>query len=64
MSDLAALQAENERLLAFLYLCPTGVVQFAADGMVQMINPHAALSCETSPETSPPSVARSCKGTG
>ena len=42
MSDLAALQAENERLLAFLYLCPTGVVQFAADGMVQMINPHAA----------------------
>ncbi len=41
MSNLAALKAENETLLAFLYLCPTGVVQFAADGTVRMINPHA-----------------------
>lgn len=40
--DWAALEAENEALLAFLYLCPAGVVQFAADGAIRMINPHAA----------------------
>ncbi len=42
ISNLAALEAENEALLAFLYLCPAGVVQFAADGAIWMINPHAA----------------------
>ena len=42
ISTLAALEAENETLLAFLYLCPVGVIQCAADGTVQMINPHAA----------------------
>lgn len=42
MPDLATLEAENGTLLAFLYLCPVGVVQLAADGVVQMINPHAA----------------------
>ncbi|MGI4793337.1 MAG: sensor domain-containing diguanylate cyclase [Janthinobacterium lividum] len=40
--NLAALEAENETLLAFLYLCPAGVVQFAADGTIQLINPQAA----------------------
>ncbi len=42
MSDLAALESENEALLAFLYMCPAGVVQFDACGTVLMINPHAA----------------------
>ena len=42
MSDLAALESENEALLAFLYLCPAGVIQFDACGTVLMINPHAA----------------------
>lgn len=40
--ELTALEAENETLLAFLYLCPVGVVQFAADGTIGMINPQAA----------------------
>ncbi len=42
MLDLAALEAENETLLAFLYLCPVGIVQFAVDGTVRLSNPYAA----------------------
>ena len=42
MSAFEALEAEHEALLAFLYLCPAGIVQFAANGAVRMINPYAA----------------------
>ena len=42
MLDPGDLEAEHEALLSFLYLCPAGVVQTAADGAVRMINPHAA----------------------
>ena len=42
MSDSAALEAENEALLGFLYMCPVGVVRTAANGDVEMINPLAA----------------------
>jgi PAS domain-containing protein len=33
---------EHEALLDFLYLCPHGFVEFAADGTVRMINPACA----------------------
>ena len=39
--DVSGIEAEHEALLAFLYLCPAGVVQTGADGSVRMINPHA-----------------------
>ncbi|MBW4025740.1 MAG: diguanylate cyclase [Proteobacteria bacterium] len=42
MSDSATLQAENEALLGFLYMCPVGVLRTAANGDVEMINPLAA----------------------
>ncbi|WP_043344157.1 sensor domain-containing diguanylate cyclase [Belnapia moabensis] len=33
---------ENEALLDFLYLCPHGMAEFGADGMLRMINPACA----------------------
>jgi diguanylate cyclase (GGDEF)-like protein/PAS domain S-box-containing protein len=42
MSEIAALEAENEALLGFLYLCPVGVVRTTENGDVEMINPLAA----------------------
>ncbi|HYF55217.1 MAG TPA: diguanylate cyclase [Salinarimonas sp.] len=40
--DLAALQAENQTLLEFLYLCPAGLMQVDARGTVELANPLAA----------------------
>ncbi|NEU14623.1 diguanylate cyclase [Methylobacterium sp. BTF04] len=38
---LTDLEAENTALLQFLYACPTGLIEFAADGTVGMANPIA-----------------------
>lgn len=38
----AALEAEHEELLSFLYMCPVGVVQAGTDGTIRQINAHAA----------------------
>jgi diguanylate cyclase (GGDEF)-like protein/PAS domain S-box-containing protein len=38
----AQLAAEHEALIQFLYLAPVGLVQTAADGEIQMINPISA----------------------
>lgn len=35
------LEAENAGLLQFLYACPSGLIEFAGDGRVGMINPAA-----------------------
>ncbi len=40
--DLAALQAENQTLLEFLYLCPVGLMQVDGRGAVELANPLAA----------------------
>jgi diguanylate cyclase (GGDEF)-like protein/PAS domain S-box-containing protein len=40
--DLAALQAENELLLDFLYLCPVGLMQVDGQGSVALANPYSA----------------------
>lgn len=42
MPSLSELQAENESLLEFLYVCPVGLARIALDGTVEMMNPHAA----------------------
>jgi diguanylate cyclase (GGDEF)-like protein/PAS domain S-box-containing protein len=40
--DLAALQAENQTLLEFLYLCPVGLMQVDGQGQVELANPLSA----------------------
>ena len=40
--DAAALAAENEELLGFLYMCPVGILKLDVSGAVQVLNPHAA----------------------
>ncbi|MES2009994.1 sensor domain-containing diguanylate cyclase [Cupriavidus basilensis] len=40
--DLAALAAENEELLTFLYMSPAGILRIDAAGNVAMANPKAA----------------------
>ncbi|HEV2558589.1 MAG TPA: sensor domain-containing diguanylate cyclase [Microvirga sp.] len=42
MPSITELQAENESLLEFLYVCPVGLARIGADGTVEMMNPHAA----------------------
>lgn len=41
-AEVAALQAENEALLDFLYVAPVGLIEVAPDGTVSMMNPLAA----------------------
>lgn len=43
--------AEHEALLQFLYVCPHGMAQFAADGTILMLNP--AFACLTMPLLAP-----------
>ena len=40
-SEAAALEAENEALLEFLYIAPVGLMEIAPDGAVSMMNPLA-----------------------
>ena len=40
--DVAALRAEHEALIQFLYLAPVGLVQAGLDGEIAMINPISA----------------------
>jgi signal transduction histidine kinase len=34
-------EGDNEQLRHFLYACPIGVIEIAADGTIAMVNPHA-----------------------
>lgn len=38
---IADVDSENEGLLSFIYACPVGVVEIAADGTIGLINPYA-----------------------
>ncbi|KAA2237946.1 sensor domain-containing diguanylate cyclase [Salinarimonas soli] len=40
--ELVALQAENESLLEFLYLCPVGLMQIDGTGRIELANPLSA----------------------
>ncbi len=42
MSDRDDLARAHEELLQFFYLCPVGIVKFAPDGRIDMVNPLAA----------------------
>lgn len=39
---VGSLEAEHSELLEFMYMCPDGIMRLASDGVVEMINPHAA----------------------
>ncbi len=41
-AELEALQAENQSLLEFLYLCPVGLMQIDGTGRIELANPLSA----------------------